>query len=279
MRRTIFILFILLFAGVVTVPFHTDQAQAFWFFHPKPKPKPKPTPKPTPVPTPTPADCTEVENELETCNENLDACLDDLSECEAKPELKFPGDGYPNPDTFGLSGHGPALSYTDNLDGTFTDNNTGLMWEIKDDAGGIHDKDNTYTWTNVPTDGDDTDPDGTLFTVFFNGLNNTCDGAGVDACATDVDCAGIGGEVCGFAGYQDWRIPNVKELQSIVDYSKVIPSASSVPGPTRNSATWTATTVGGGSDNHLAWYVAFNNGEVRASSKTNTLFIRAVRTP
>lgn len=40
----------------------------------------------------------------------------------AGPSSVFPGDG-------DLSG--PALSYTDNGDGTATDNNTGFMWEIK----------------------------------------------------------------------------------------------------------------------------------------------------
>jgi hypothetical protein len=40
---------------------------------------------------------------------------------------------------------GAALSYTDNDDGTVTDHNTGLMWEKKDDSGGIHDKDNSCT--------------------------------------------------------------------------------------------------------------------------------------
>src|SRR3972149_9339876 len=69
----------------------------------------------------------------------------------------FPGDG---------AGDGPALSYTDNGDGTFTDNNTKFMWEIKDQSGGVHDVDNTYTWTDT-VDADNTDPDGTLFTVFL----------------------------------------------------------------------------------------------------------------
>jgi len=36
---------------------------------------------------------------------------------------------------------------------------------------------------------------------------------------------------CGYAGHRDWRIPNVKELQSIVDYSQVNPAlAPSFPG-------------------------------------------------
>ncbi len=38
---------------------------------------------------------------------------------------------------------GLSKSYTDNGDGTITDNVTGLMWEKKSDDGSIHDKDNT----------------------------------------------------------------------------------------------------------------------------------------
>ena len=43
---------------------------------------------------------------------------------------------------------GADLSYTDNGDGTITDNNTGLMWEKKSDDGDLlHDKDNSYYWS------------------------------------------------------------------------------------------------------------------------------------
>ena len=41
---------------------------------------------------------------------------------------------------------GAARSYTDNGDGTITDNTTGLMWEKLTDDGSIHDWDNVYTW-------------------------------------------------------------------------------------------------------------------------------------
>src|SRR3972149_4991406 len=143
----------------------------------------------------------------------------------------FPGDG---------AGDGPALSYTENEDGTFTDNNTKFMWEKKDEGAGVHDVDNTYTWTT--SDGDVTDPDGTLFTVFLDTLNNKCDGDETTPCATNRDCAGIGNGKCGLAGRRDWCIPNVKKLQSIVDYGTFGP-ADSFPGSNANFCYWSGASV------------------------------------
>ena len=45
--------------------------------------------------------------------------------CNAAVQI-FPGDGYFDP-SFGTFGHGPALIYMDNGDGTFTDCNTKCM--------------------------------------------------------------------------------------------------------------------------------------------------------
>lgn len=86
---------------------------------------------------------------------------------------------------------GSALSYTDNGDGTITDNNTGLQWEKKSDDGSIHDKDTKYTWANA-------------FAVHVARLN-------IAPC---------------FAGHCDWRLPNVKELDSIVNYQNFRPAVS-----------------------------------------------------
>ncbi|MGB7291216.1 MAG: DUF1566 domain-containing protein [Thermodesulfobacteriota bacterium] len=188
-------------------------------------------------------------------------------------ESCFPGDGYPNPDAFGVSGHGPALSYTDNGDGTFTDNVTKWRWEIKTDDDSVHDVDNTYQWSDTGTD-----PDGSLFDVFLHTLNNTCDGEGVTDCDGDQDCAA--GEKCGFAGFRDWCIPNVKRLQSIVDYSTCNgcdsdTAASSVPGETFGSSYWSSTTLAGNTSN--AWFVNFNNGPVDFNDKDRDFRARAVR--
>jgi hypothetical protein len=69
--------------------------------------------------------------------------------------------------------------FVDNGNGTITDRQTCLVWEKKDNAGGIHDLNNVYQWssTGSATDGD-------VFTGFLAGLNGS-----------------------NFAGHHDWRLP------------------------------------------------------------------------
>lgn len=194
------------------------------------------------------ADLGTCNTDLGSCTTDLNACNTDLAACEAGTQV-FPGDG---------AGDGPALSYTDNGDGTFTDNNTKFVWEKKLAADGsdggdcdeffqanrssVHCVNNIYTWTDTG-DGDNTNPDGTLFTEFLADLNNSA-----------------------FASFSDWCIPNLKKLQSIVDYGTFSP-ASSVPGETAASSAvyyWSATTFApddpGNPGN--AWGISFGFGVV-----------------
>jgi hypothetical protein len=98
----------------------------------------------------------------------------------------------------------------------------------KDSGTGIHGVARTFSWSDSGTE-----PDGTAFTVFLDTLNNKCDQDETVSCTKNADCQGIGNGKCGYAGRRDWRIPNVKELQSIVDYGRFQPALDPIFGLTR----------------------------------------------
>src|SRR5207247_10311341 len=91
----------------------------------------------------------------------------------------------------GYRPRGAPLAYVDHGDGTVADLNTGLVWEKLSDDGTVHDKDNLYTWANA-------------FTGHVATLN-----------------------AMSFAGHNDWRLPNIRELQSIANYQSFNPAVSS----------------------------------------------------
>jgi hypothetical protein len=154
---------------------------------------------------------------------------------------------------------GLPRSYTDNGDGTITDNVTGLMWEklvnldFIANTGDLHDADNTFNpWTAA-----------------FQKI-------------ADVNTAH-------FAGYSDWRLPNIKELRSLVFFGKaspaVDPAFNDVGANSRTRPTgtyWSSTTFP--SQPFQAWSVGFSTGISSLIPKTSTAtafccFVRAVRGP
>jgi hypothetical protein len=122
------------------------------------------------------------------------------------------------------------------------DNRTGLMWVTNPADAGIG---GVYTW----------------------------DGALV-ACKTSIGGGGT------YAGYNDWRLPKVRELASIVDYglTTVPPINTKAFLGTASNYYWTSTTYAVTPAN--AWRVNFGSmgGQVDSQTKTPTTYnIRCVR--
>jgi len=155
-------------------------------------------------------------------------------------EISCPSPGKP---FYGQDAQHPCNphSYTSLAGGIMVqDNVTGLVWETKTDDGSIRDKDNTYNWDDAQS-------------VFIAALNSQ-----------------------NFGGYLDWRLPNVNELHSIVDYSTYDPSIKTTFSPnTVSSYYWSSTT--NASDPYGAWDVYFGSGAMYFGPKSYLYYVRAVR--
>jgi len=83
-------------------------------------------------------------------------------------------------------------------------------------------------------------------------------------------------EALEFAGYDDWYLPEIKELETIVDYGAVGPAINATYFPNTQAGNyWSSTTYADNPD--LAWYVGFNVGNVSGGFKYNTCYVRCVR--
>lgn len=79
-----------------------------------------------------------------------------------------------------------------------------------------------------------------------------------------------------FAGFSDWRLSNVIELLSIVNFNRANPSIDETLFPnTGASYYWTSTTPAGVPAN--VWTIYFLQGEVKHYIKTGTKVFRCVR--
>jgi hypothetical protein len=134
------------------------------------------------------------------------------------------------------------LSYTDNGNGTVTDNNTGLMWQKQDDG-------NTYNWYQAAG----------VYDVTYNSSSKN---------------------VCGelrIGNYSDWRLPSNKELMSIVDYSIPYPGPTVNPifADTKQSFYWSSIVIAFNSA--AEWDVSFSDGYVGNHYKYYGNYVRCVR--
>ncbi|GAD24097.1 IPTL-CTERM sorting domain-containing protein [Acidovorax sp. MR-S7] len=84
----------------------------------------------------------------------------------------------------------------------------------------------------------------------------------------------------GYRGHSDWRLPNVAELESLMDMAFAERSPSdqlAFPGNTAGNYYWSSTTYAAEATPVHAWYVNVLTGAVGAREKTDTLLVRLVR--
>jgi hypothetical protein len=142
----------------------------------------------------------------------------------------------------------PNPRFTDNEDGTVTDNLTGLIW-LKN-ANCFDER----FWSDALSD---------------------CNGLASGSCGL-TDGSGAG----------DWRLPNIKELQSLIDYGFYLPALSDTAGTSRwsdddpftnvlSQAYWSSTTRA--SISAYAWYLWTLNGIISDSPKGEKYYVWPVR--
>lgn len=124
------------------------------------------------------------------------------------------------------------------------DNVTGLMWEVKTDDGGIHDKDDTYNGQEAQYN-------------FIAQLNNE-----------------------NFAGHSDWRLPMVLELSMLLNTGKNWSSGPTINTEFFQNTIpnyYLAFTPSAVDPEVLSWIVHFGGGSVYVGYKHNDYYVRAVR--
>ena len=155
------------------------------------------------------------------------------------------------------------------------DNVTGLTWELKapSGGGGLRDSAHTYTWysANAASNGGNagdlgTDTCGGTLSAYSNQCNTANYVAAVNATS--------------LCGYTDWRMPSIRELLSLVDFS--VPATSGTPTidatyfpNTQFDYYWAANNFSSLPVNAL--HIFFADSSINYGPKTNNFYVRLVR--
>jgi Protein of unknown function (DUF1566) len=138
----------------------------------------------------------------------------------------------------------PSAVYAVNeSNGTVTDTRTGLIWDRcvlgrsgPNCAGG---SEQMFTWTNG------------LATAAAANSNN-------------------------YKGYADWRMPDIKELKSLVEHCRFSPAINEFVFPSSPQlVVWSSSPIHAGSGS--AWSVDFGDGSVNDYARGNSVAVRLVR--
>ena len=134
------------------------------------------------------------------------------------------------------------------------DNETNLIWEVKQNKDGVqdygnprvqnygnpNDADNTYTWDESSQ-------------KFINPLN-----------------------AAHFGGFSDWRLPSRGELETLVDSNRKNPAIDTAYFPNTQSVFYWSSNPSS-NNTSIAWGVNFSNGNDNYNYKSYSLYVRAVQ--
>lgn len=141
----------------------------------------------------------------------------------------------------------PSNQFTDHTNGTVTDNKTGLMWKKCSE--------------------------GQIWEV----AGNTCSkGAGGYQWQNALLQAQVVNKNSGFAGHQDWRVPNIKELNSITEKQCIDPAINLSIFPNTTSA-WFWSSTPNAYHSNSADYINLIIGNINWDLKSNGHQLRLVR--
>jgi len=137
------------------------------------------------------------------------------------------------------------------------DNVTGLVWEVKTNIAGIHNKDNTYQWGGLTAIG--RDHPNSLGT-YYDGWNELVQGSNDN----------------NFCGYNNWRVPTVEELSDLANYGTFGPSLETNYFPnTEPTVYWTSSPRSRVTSN--AWNVYFDYSYDYYGLRSGSSRVRLVR--
>lgn len=153
--------------------------------------------------------------------------------------------------------HTPNSAFSFHSNGTVTHTPTGLTWKRCLEG-------QTFNDNSTPS----------------NYLDDQCDGSAQRYnWQAALDQAQLVNNTGGFAGHTNWRMPNIKELRTIIEYCRENPAINTEVFPSTPLYSWTSSPVMNSPDRSRAWAIDFSNGVDNWNGRNSDGHVRLVRSP